>query len=652
MRSWSCLMGAGEVVGPGRRGLVLLLVGLLMWLVVGVWSASAASAYASAPLGAYSQVLATTAEEGDVAALPVVGVALMPAVSVVETLYYEITTGGSPQVVPAGAQADIELDCQQYIVASNGYPEFASNGYFDSAGGAAWDAVATYATGVDASNLYWSDGTQLPCDPMAVFPGLYTGDQIAHEPWEQQFCTEAAVWDGGGYWAPASTSAALGTTWAWATASQLSFVNAACPLAWLETLPGFSTGQIASYSAPVFTSSYWTTGDSACDGTFNSLGASYLVLLISCAGPALSPLPTAEENSTALAGAVVMSGGNSSYTAYFDTGDGMPAYSTTGTASMTVDGVTITVPQSYTGDDGTISYVYMGEAFCMQSDWSGHCVADGAASSLGLSTSLAISAGGNAPFQLGTYDLDPEWGTATATTPIGTVIYPVAPDLGSGPTETVPTSLEPAATAPVVAIGPQVSTGTGTLSGIETDLANGFNFLFRPLTDIDAGVQALLSGVDSLGSLLERLFVPTVSPATEVEDQLAGVPAYTWVSTVGGTLTGMGAGVVTALGSCGPGGGTCEGDCAPVLGWSGVSALSSVGGESFHIGLPNWDPACGGTGVGGAYTSQDASAGGLFGYRSLLRILALLMLTIAFVVRISRALPWVPQPDDMAPPVQ
>jgi hypothetical protein len=215
------------------RGLIRCAAAVAVGLAVVAASLVPAYALAGAPSGPGGQGLADTLSAGLADGIDI-------ASSLDPLLALAIPTGGAYEV-PQYRAAD---QCSTEIANNGGYPP--------------WSAPDFQGTGswFFASGDPWTSA----CDPLAVFPILYpSGSTIAYEPWVGRFCATVEVFEGNGYFPPASASSLAGTSWAWINSGSLpiwqdvlsatgtvfdgaqgllDWLNAACPPAWLKTVYG------------------------------------------------------------------------------------------------------------------------------------------------------------------------------------------------------------------------------------------------------------------------------------------------------------------------------------------------------------------------------------------------------------------------------
>lgn len=408
---------------------------IAMMLVISTGIIFASQAGASDLLGADGQTLADEAETwlaaggelgNDATAVSLSTAGLGPAAAVVAlgvTLIAEVydAVNGCYSVVPNPGESPcsntndtvaIELGnastsvLDSFVEACAG--KINDNGDFppwtDPAFSEEGSTINAYSNWYDFNNtsygpFLWTDGSTLPCDYAEVFPMMYQASQVAAEPWELQFCTDAAVWDGGGYWAPATTAAASGTDWGWATQDELNWMQIACPLPWLENLPGFNTGDVAqgdtttSSETTAGSATRWDSSNSACnisllaDGDIADVATNYTwwgyynphtgtngdwaVYDLVCSGPSTTdPLTEPDTFSTTdfdpTAGDSLTDAENDDGETYNNLGSSDPCPTTTDGANETdgatfpQDGYTCTVANNTsTGSTWTISYIQL-----------------------------------------------------------------------------------------------------------------------------------------------------------------------------------------------------------------------------------------------------------------------------------------------------
>jgi len=615
-------------------------------------------------LGASGQALATDpviAAEEDLVAVggdldPALGLVLAGA-AILSAVWVQVHGSmGAPisatQAVMMGAQPDTAVlarYCAGQITGNSGYPSWDSAAFSQSGYQVDPSVFSTFVGELSDNAPFpvgpfdWPDGSGTVCDPMETFPLLYAGTTIAQEPWELEWCVQASVLDGGSSWAPSTVAGAVGTAWAWASQSALDFVNAACPAVWLETLPGYSADQVAGYAPTAPPVGTWTTSNSSCNmsvasGTFVNGGTTYYYeeAWLACMGPGFSTLTNESDF-------------------YFDEQPGDGLFGPAGLLQPA--GPLFVGPGSSSGatyPPYTTSMPWGSDVVGQAQLWVGWWQTSGPVPDWSVATSVSVGGSGigqgtAAVTAVATDSLPSQPGAAHAVS-----VTPTAGPQTSAPGSDVgsPTAPADSSGAPVPSPA-SVSNDTSFLGRLLTDLdvnsVSGFNAVVDSLgwlaRTLLSPLNMIQSAVQGVGSLLYSLFVPSESPFAEVQGQLVGTPAYGWVSQVEGTTVGLESSVQGALSG--------SSNCGPELGFSGVAALSLVHDTSFDIRLPSWDSACPGNGPGGVSTSWDQEVGGVFGFRSELRTLLLLVVTLMFLVRVSRALPWqTSNPDDMAPGVE
>lgn len=567
------------------------------------------------------------------------------------------------QLIEAGDQSDAGTlyatfvdACGSLITANSGFPPWSSqsafnlDGYTMSTGG-----VFGYINQTQFGPFDWPDGSQLACDPVEVFPQLYAASTIAAEPWELTFCTEAAVYDGGGYWQPADTANAAGTPWSWATSAQLDYVNTACPASWLASLPGYNPGDVAgavSSSPP----SSWTDGSAACNvdvvasGTNGSNFSDGWIVIGACTGPANGSYGA----EGVLADAALDSSGNvlSSYN-NSDTCKGGIAldnpdneYGPQDPDTQTSGPYNTTIPGGITFQPSSSNPYEFASWFTASSNCpDGYGTGGGPAWTM-PSTAPAELAIVNGDYSgLGTAKVDSWTITTTATMPtapgVGSSHSPAGSTTAIPNGQTTPTGIAAPASSPTYITTPPDTTAPDgdPASGLTTSVSCAF---YDPIC------------------WLEKAFVPTQDPLIEVVDSVEDAPVVTWITAPVAALTGFFTTAQATLSSgsaCGPFIGYHTTDVSGASGTSGPSytattlpgvtgttlatpssQLSSVPGFGFY--LPSPSASCPGGG---------GSLGDLFGFRSLLRTALLLLLTWALVMRLASAAPWNAEPDDLTP---
>lgn len=557
----------------------------------------------------------------------------------------DCTSLGGPGTISAAQQTMeyVQNECQGQIEGNEGFPPWTADDFGTAASPAEWVILGPSGAPIGFPDGWqYDDGSGLFCDYMSVFPELYSPTEITQEPWQWRFCTEVETWDGGGYWPPVSTSAATGTSWAWATAPQLAWINAACPPSWIATLDTVYPGDVAGAGpAPGTPGAQWTMSNSDCVGVYHDYdlpeGSSPdydgLVADFQCSGPSWTPGSTDPMFGAASTAALYFRTAPSTDWAVF-TGGGHGSW-TCAEGGATAPGI---------GDYyGTVVAAYTVPANVEPG--SGNWTLNVGCSTEGVRPvalgSLAFLEG------TGSYDAQPAVSALAAVTFTGSpaAAWPVLSTSSPvGTVTTIPGAPAAAPTTPTTVV-PATGSSATNLGDIASDLSNGWASIASGVTWLGSTLlqplDALESLVSGLGNLLTSLFVPTESPVTMVQSQVSGTPAYTWVA-------GSEAALVSLVGTASSS--TSGSDCGPYIGFGSIAGLAGSGGHNaFGIQMPSWDSACPGNGTGGAYTTDDGQVGNLYGFRSTLRTLILLVITIGFIVRVSRSLPWSASSDDPAP---
>jgi hypothetical protein len=647
------LKGTGfYFIGAPSNGAVAVASGVTANVLTAPGYAEVASTIGSGSLlGGSQQLLVDSAD--DAGRLGFVGELVSGFLPRVLTSAAWIPVGllGGDSVQPTAEQMVLN-QCTTDIVGSNGYPDWSSNdfaasyvGYGSSWGGTVLSIVSLGAAGLDpikAVAAKWSDGSGLVCDPAMVFPNLFAASTVAAAPWEIRFCIGAQVWDGNGYFWPATTAAAAGTSWSWASQAELDWLNAACPPAEMTQVFGtsYTTGiagghgsPSAGYGTSYTPTGYAVSGDCETDGYYEGAGFSGWDVSWYCHFP---QAPTTMNVPMGL-----YSNGNNTAVGY--------ASGTNCTGAKTPGQSIATNGQGWTG-------------FCSL----------GSGNYYGYSGQIDHAAPGTGSFWL--YEVDWYNGTTwysaniytrTATgvipsqsitgatqnsglpspggsTPVGSPATTLAPLGNPAPAITAPSSL-PSGSSSTPVWGPVEWLGNKLIGGISwlgqsitNGLSQGFSDTIGVLGQIESGVVSLPGLIVSgLGGELENLFIPSSTTVASAETNVGTEPPFNWVSSFTGGITALYNGFT---------GGLSGSSCAPYIGYSGA-VVPSYGGY-----LMTANSACPGNGAGHTRTAADRTAGNLDGFRTPIRAFLVVLLVAGFMVRLMRTVgPWSARQDDMGP---
>lgn len=132
----------------------------------------------------------------------------------------------------------------------------------------------------------------------------------------------------------------------------------------------------------------------------------------------------------------------------------------------------------------------------------------------------------------------------------------------------------------------------------------------------------------AFGAILRCMFIPTGLTMASLTMGCADEFPCSWVSEANGAFGIASSGMTSSLGE----------QCGPTIGFDPPAALSTARFE-FRFPTPS-STLCPGNGPDGARSSQDDTAGDLFGYRALARAVATVVLVVAFLNTMVAQLPW------------
>jgi hypothetical protein len=674
-----------------RLGSLVAAVGLFTVASLGVGVVDA-YAYAPSPpqvqLGSDGQALFDTATAADEAGVGVLAEGLDPellAVGALVALLSALGLDSGTYTQQSGFLQQQVRYCIQSIQSSSDYPDWTSPEFLASTNSPTSSGVIVGPT-FELQNLYVNDNpSTIDCDPVSIFPLIYSASQIASEPWQGRFCVEAMAYDGDGQFWPTSVSGLAGSNWAWLlsagsstvidAAKTLAYLDEACPASWLATVFGESyTDNVAG--APVSTAPPPdASGDCSVNWSFGDPPGAY-----AGAGPALAFNCTETVNPVSQGyvqlSFVVDYGGT-----YYDeprnlisaslvTVSGTGPYQLSGSyevgenwgSDTILEGVSFEGDFANAGRGPETLYIVPDNSFTdneklVLTPGDGVTVpaTDGVVANKVAPPTASPATAPQLEQAPGATDPSNAVGTSTQVAPV-TGIAPEPAPAQSGVTNVSDQPDTDAITGTLATVGDDIDGGlhwlgddiTTGLGDLQTSLGDDFSYLWSDMAPALDGTLSEVTSlvgdvialpdlvVDGILSDLEEAFEPSTTTAAEVEADVTTTFPLDWVAT---GVAGVGD-VTSAAGTA-----LAGSACGPYVGWSGLDV------PSFGVHLPSPDPSCPGNGPGGARTAEDDEAGGLYGYRVDIRDALALFMILAFIVRLSRSAPWVADADDLAPQV-
>lgn len=650
----------GSGVTMSRWRALVLGVGVMVALVA---QGLPAHAYAVAPaIGTYGQVLAGTATEGLLfgASAPVAAVA-GDATVIAGAAGVAATVGLATALVllhgdaPPRSAGDYDADCKAMVDLNGGYPQWSSE---------FWSAPA--------------DSSGQPLCGVARMARLFTGDQVAHQPWQVRFCAYYLVWNhdsfGTDSWSTAACPSALRTR----------FFQSQQPVD--PTLTAAPTGSVVKTGAALCAALhlYGGTGHAdTCDSSgihlsyANGSGGSNWAGYLDVPAGTVGMRAVLTINSLAWTMFTASPGGGCRIN-----GDG-PMMSAPGWGSYAV---------SFAGDMTCLSgAIYNG--FNLSPVPSGQIGSWVGTSYIAINGDSSVCY----PCTIGNTITEIDFETAGNVGPPAHQSAPIAPDPRTAYGLPVPTMVgapsipsDSPAPSTVTTIGtptltrtPDEATGPSTnndflhlgdrilsgLGNIARHIVGGVgDVLYRVgqvtqsiltwgFNQVTAAVHGVQSTVKWLGDIVTQvgaqigdsidwmrqqvvsaigasadLIVSALNGLTGMIEealQWAFVPDGTWLNAQATALqtqaaTQFPASVITEVVSGGNSlvttitSGLSGSPCGPALGFDGFTPPAGPTMPGFHVQMPSPSP-CPGNGAGGSRTAQDDQAADLFGYRALVR---------------------------------